>query len=85
MCWRNGGAAGGADLLLYAPIDTHLEGDDSDYPWAGPNRTVDLQPARTYGRRLGLWAGFVQSQGDGGNDCRDRDQSPDPASICSAT
>ncbi|EGD60903.1 hypothetical protein Y88_3407 [Novosphingobium nitrogenifigens DSM 19370] len=38
------GSGRGADLLLYAPIDTHLEGDDSDYPWAGPNRTVALQP-----------------------------------------
>ena len=27
------GAGGGANLLLYAPIDTHLEGDESDLPW----------------------------------------------------
>jgi acetylornithine deacetylase/succinyl-diaminopimelate desuccinylase-like protein len=38
------GSGGGATLLLYAPIDTHLEGDDSDFPWAGPKQTVDLKP-----------------------------------------
>lgn len=41
---RVNGIGGGANLLLYAPIDTHLEGDDSDFPWAGPTRTVDLKP-----------------------------------------
>ncbi len=38
------GTGGGATLLLYAPIDTHLEGDESDFPWAGPDRTADLAP-----------------------------------------
>ncbi|MCH4151679.1 MAG: acetylornithine deacetylase [Sphingobium sp.] len=38
------GSGGGATLLLYAPIDTHLEGDESDYPWAGPEQFADLQP-----------------------------------------
>lgn len=38
------GTGDGATLLLYAPIDTHLEGDGSDYPWAGPEQTVDLRP-----------------------------------------
>jgi len=38
------GAGPGANLLLYAPIDTHLEGDESDYPWTGPAPTVDTQP-----------------------------------------
>ena len=38
------GLGSGATLLLYAPIDTHLEGDDSDFPWAGPKQTVDLKP-----------------------------------------
>lgn len=38
------GSGGGATLLLYAPIDTHLEGDASDYPWAGPEPFADLQP-----------------------------------------
>ncbi|MEP1596283.1 MAG: hypothetical protein ABJK20_16995, partial [Halieaceae bacterium] len=35
------GSGGGATLLLYAPIDTHLEGDESDYPWAGPKQEID--------------------------------------------
>lgn len=38
------GSGGGATLLLYAPIDTHLEGDESDFPWAGPEQFVDLKP-----------------------------------------
>ena len=38
------GTGGGATLLLYAPIDTHLEGDDSDLPWAGPKQEVDMRP-----------------------------------------
>ena len=38
------GAGTGATLLLYAPIDTHLEGDDSDLPWAGPTQEVDMRP-----------------------------------------
>lgn len=38
------GSGGGATLLLYAPIDTHLEGDESDYPWVGPEQTADLAP-----------------------------------------
>src|SRR5215472_5920294 len=30
------GRGGGATLLLYAPIDTHLKGEpDKDLPWAG--------------------------------------------------
>ena len=39
------GAGDGATLLLYAPIDTHLEGDASDYPWAGPEQFADLRPS----------------------------------------
>ena len=46
------GSGGGATLLLYAPIDTHLEGDDSDYPWVGTERTADLQP---HARMVGDW------------------------------
>lgn len=46
------GSGGGADLLLYAPIDTHLEGDDTDYPWAGPKQFVDLKPEA---KRVGDW------------------------------
>ena len=38
------GSGGGATLLLYAPIDTHLEGDETDYPWVGTEHTADLQP-----------------------------------------
>lgn len=38
------GAGGGANLLLYAPLDTHLEGDETDFPWAGPKQFVDLKP-----------------------------------------
>jgi acetylornithine deacetylase/succinyl-diaminopimelate desuccinylase-like protein len=41
------GLGGGATLLLYAPIDTHLEGDESDFPWAGQEQFVDLRPAAT--------------------------------------
>lgn len=41
------GAGGGATLLLYAPIDTHLEGDESDYPWAGPKQEIDMRPEAT--------------------------------------
>ncbi|MCX7863922.1 MAG: acetylornithine deacetylase, partial [Novosphingobium sp.] len=46
------GSGGGATLLLYAPIDTHLEGDDSDFPWAGPEQFVDLRPCA---RMVGDW------------------------------
>jgi len=37
------GSGGGATLLLYAPIDTHLEGDaEHDIPWAGPVLRPDM-------------------------------------------
>src|SRR6185312_9472165 len=37
------GSGAGATLLLYAPIDTHLEGDpERDLPWAGPVLRVDM-------------------------------------------
>jgi acetylornithine deacetylase/succinyl-diaminopimelate desuccinylase-like protein len=39
------GMGGGATLLLYAPIDTHLEGDAAaDLPWAGPSLRSDMIP-----------------------------------------
>src|SRR5690242_9335491 len=39
------GRGGGAALLLYAPIDTHLEGDPGqDLPWAGPVLRADMLP-----------------------------------------
>ena len=46
------GSGNGATLLLYAPIDTHLEGDESDYPWAGPEQFVDLKPEA---KQVGDW------------------------------
>ena len=46
------GTGGGANLLLYAPIDTHLEGNDSDFPWAGPHQFVDMKPHAT---QVGDW------------------------------
>jgi acetylornithine deacetylase/succinyl-diaminopimelate desuccinylase-like protein len=37
------GSGNGATLLLYAPIDTHLEGSPSrDLPWAGPVMRSDM-------------------------------------------
>lgn len=38
------GSGGGAALMLYAPIDTHLEGDETDDPWVGPPEFADLKP-----------------------------------------
>lgn len=38
------GSGGGAAVMLYAPIDTHLEGDERDEPWIGPPGFVDLKP-----------------------------------------
>ena len=36
---------GGADLLLYAPIDTHILGDEvEDCPWIGPSVRPDMRP-----------------------------------------
>ena len=46
------GSGGGATLLLYAPIDTHLEGDETDYPWAGPEQFADLRPSA---KMVGDW------------------------------
>ncbi|MSQ72273.1 MAG: deacylase [Betaproteobacteria bacterium] len=45
---RHRGSGDGADLLLYAPIDTHLTGDPGeDLPWAGPSMRPDMQPIAT--------------------------------------
>jgi acetylornithine deacetylase/succinyl-diaminopimelate desuccinylase-like protein len=42
---RISGHGGGANLLLYAPIDTHLDGDaDIDVPWVGPHLRDDMIP-----------------------------------------
>lgn len=39
----------GAELLLYAPIDTHLSGDDAeDVPWSGP----EVEPIRSNSARV---------------------------------
>jgi acetylornithine deacetylase/succinyl-diaminopimelate desuccinylase-like protein len=36
------GHSNGTSLLLYAPIDTHLEGSDVDLPWAGTALRPDM-------------------------------------------
>jgi acetylornithine deacetylase/succinyl-diaminopimelate desuccinylase-like protein len=42
---RYRGAGGGADLMLYAPIDTHISGtEEEDLPWIGRTLRPDLQP-----------------------------------------
>jgi acetylornithine deacetylase/succinyl-diaminopimelate desuccinylase-like protein len=38
------GSGGGPSLLLYAPIDTHLEGNADDIPWVGPQLRADMVP-----------------------------------------
>ena len=39
------GRGGGPSLLLYAPIDTHLEADPAtDIPWVGPTLRQDMVP-----------------------------------------
>ena len=56
---RYRGTGGGADLLLYAPIDTHLTGiPEEDLPWAGPSIRPDLKPEATLadGLVIGLCA-----------------------------
>lgn len=53
------GDGSGADLLLYAPIDTLTVGDaDEDVPWVGPDLRADMRPrAEVHGDHvLGLGA-----------------------------
>jgi acetylornithine deacetylase/succinyl-diaminopimelate desuccinylase-like protein len=39
------GSGGGASLLLYAPIDTHIDVDpEKDLPWVGPGFRADMLP-----------------------------------------
>jgi acetylornithine deacetylase/succinyl-diaminopimelate desuccinylase-like protein len=39
------GSGGGPSVLLYAPIDTHLEADPAqDIPWVGPELRRDMRP-----------------------------------------
>jgi len=41
---RRAGSGGGASVMLYAPIDTHLEADDSQALLSGPAPEADMQP-----------------------------------------
>jgi acetylornithine deacetylase/succinyl-diaminopimelate desuccinylase-like protein len=42
---RLAGTGDGPSLMLYAPIDTHLEADpQADVPWAGRALTADMKP-----------------------------------------
>jgi acetylornithine deacetylase/succinyl-diaminopimelate desuccinylase-like protein len=41
---RMRGTGIGPSLLLYAPIDTHLDADESDVPWVGPALRADMIP-----------------------------------------
>ena len=42
---RYRGAGDGPDLLLYAPIDTHISGtEEEDVPWVGPALRRDMRP-----------------------------------------
>lgn len=36
------GSGGGGGVMLYAPIDTHLEDSEEDQPWVGPEHFIDL-------------------------------------------
>lgn len=38
------GSGGGAALMLYAPIDTHLDCDDAEREWTGGATDADMQP-----------------------------------------
>jgi len=38
------GSGGGPSLLLYAPIDTHLDASADDVPWVGPRLRADMIP-----------------------------------------
>lgn len=53
------GSGGGPSLLLYAPIDTNLEGNEEDLPWAGPVLRPDMVPQveERDGLVIGLGAG----------------------------
>ena len=46
------GSGGGAALMLYAPIDTHLERDDAEKLWTGEGPEADMQ---TRARMVGDW------------------------------
>ena len=38
------GSGGGATLMLYSPIDTHLELDAAEAQWTGAKGEADMQP-----------------------------------------
>jgi acetylornithine deacetylase/succinyl-diaminopimelate desuccinylase-like protein len=38
------GSGGGPSLLLYAPIDTHLDATADEVPWIGPHLRADMIP-----------------------------------------
>ena len=38
------GSGGGATLMLYSPIDTHLDLDEAESAWTGAKGEADLQP-----------------------------------------
>jgi len=46
------GQGGGATLLLYAPIDTHLDCNAAERRWTGGEGAVDMQPSA---KRIGDW------------------------------
>jgi hypothetical protein len=38
------GSGGGASLMLYAPIDTHLDLTEAESEWTGARGEADMQP-----------------------------------------
>jgi len=46
------GSGGGATLMLYAPIDTHLEGTEAEKAWTNAGDEPDMQPRA---KRVGDW------------------------------
>jgi acetylornithine deacetylase/succinyl-diaminopimelate desuccinylase-like protein len=52
------GHSNGTSLLLYAPVDTHLEGSEADLPWAGTALRADMvtPPIEKDGLVIGLGA-----------------------------
>jgi len=61
---RRRGDGSGPDLLLYAPVDTHMDADPAiDIPWAGPRLRPDMIPYATIdnGAVIGLGAANPKS------------------------
>lgn len=46
------GSGGGATLMLYAPIDTHLDCTEAEKTWTGDRGEADMQP---HARMVGDW------------------------------